>query len=132
MGTERWDLNKEIAEIYAEINRIFESFFKRTIPIFEEVAFVPQVNMFKENNNLIAEIALPGVKKEDINLSLEDKKLVISGTRIGRSDRIFYMKEFQYGNFERKIEIDFPIKEEDIRAEYNDGILKVSIPLMER
>ncbi len=132
MGIERWDLSKEIAEIHAEINRIFESFFKRTIPTFDEVAFVPQANMFEDEDNLIVEIALPGVKKEDINLSLEDKKLVISGTRIGRSDRVYYMKEFQYGNFDRKIEIDFPVKEEGIRAEYNDGILKVSIPLMER
>lgn len=131
MGIERWDLNREIAEIHAEIDRIFESFFKRVIPVFEEVAFVPQVNMFKEDSNLIVEVALPGVKKEDINLSLEDRKLIISGTRVGRSDISYYMKEFQHGNFERKIEINFPIKEEGIRAEYNDGILKISIPIME-
>lgn len=132
MSIERWDLSKEIAEIHAEIDRIFESFFKRIIPVFDEVAFIPQVNMFKENSNLIVEVALPGVKKEDINLSLEDKKLIISGTRIGRSDIVYYMKEFQYGSFERKVEIEPPIKEEGIRAEYIDGILKVSIPLMER
>lgn len=132
MSIERWDINKEIAEIHAEIDRIFDSFFKRIIPVFDEIAFVPQVNMFKDDDDLIVEVALPGVKKEDINLSLEDKKLIISGTRVGKSDIIYYMKEFQYGNFERKIEIELPIKEEGIRAEYNDGILKVSIPLMER
>lgn len=132
MSIERWDINKEIAEIHAEIDRIFESFFKRISPVFDEVAFVPQVNMFKDDDNLIVEVALPGVKKEDINLSLEDKNLIISGTRMGRSDIIYYMKEFQYGNFERKIGIELPIKEEGIRAEYNDGILKVFIPLMER
>lgn len=132
MSIERWDLSKEIAEMHAEIDRIFDSFVKRAIPIFDEIAFIPQANVFEDGNYLIVEFALPGVKKEDINLSLEGKNLIISGTRIGMLDKVYYIKEFQYGNFERKIEIELPIKEEGIRAEYNDGILKVSIPLMER
>lgn len=130
MGIERWDIGKEIAMIHAEVDRIFDSFFKRVVPAIDEevAAFIPQVNIYNENDKIIVEAALPGVKKEDIDVSLQGGKLLISGVRVGQADRNYYLKELSYGSFEREIALPEQINSEDIRAEYTDGILKVSIP----
>lgn len=130
MSIERWDILKEIDEIHAEFERIFNNFLRRIPnPIIEEklTTWSPLVNIYDDLDNIIVEIALPGVKKEDIDLSLQDRKLVVSGFRVGRSDKPYYLQEWKYGCFERKIDIPVPIESDNIRAEYTDGILTVVI-----
>lgn len=128
MSIERWDILKEIDEIHLEFERIFNNFLRRIpSPIIEEklTTWSPLVNIYDDLDNIVIEIALPGVKKEDIDLSLQDRKLVVSGFRVGRSDKLYYLQEWRYGSFERKIDIPVPIESDNIRAEYTDGILTV-------
>ncbi len=130
MSIERWDILKEIGAIHAEVDRLFTNFLKQIpSPIIEEklTTWTPLVNIYDNRENIIIEVALPGVKKEDIDLSLQDRILTISGVRIGKSDKPHYQQEWRYGNFEREIEIPVSIKTESIIAEYTDGILFISI-----
>lgn len=129
MGIERWDIWKEFAQIHREVDRIFEDFFKR-IPGAEEdeVAFIPSANVYDDGDKVVVEVALPGVKKEDIDLSLQENRLILRGVRHGRTDRHYYQQEWQYGSFEREIVITIPIKDESISAGYTDGVLTISIP----
>ncbi|MGB9595518.1 MAG: Hsp20/alpha crystallin family protein [Candidatus Poribacteria bacterium] len=135
MSIERWDIIKEIDEIHAEFERIFNNFLRRIPnPIIEEklTIWTPLVNIYDNLDEVVIEIALPGVKKEDIDLSLQDKKLIVSGFRIGRSDRPFYLQEWRYGSFEREIDIPIPIETDSIRAEYIDGVLTVKMKKQNR
>ena len=135
MNIERWDIFKEINTIHAEVDRIFQDFFRRIpSPKIEEklTVFTPPVNMYDDGDKIVIEVALPGVKKEDIDLSLQDNVLTISGVRIGKTDKPHYQQEWQYGQFEREITLPTAIKSDDIRAEYTDGILTVSMPKDEK
>ncbi len=130
MSIERWDILKEIDEIHAEFERIFNNFLRRIpSPMIEEklTSWTPLVNIYDDSNSIVIQIALPGVKKEDIDLSLQDKKLVVSGFRIGQPDRSYYLQEWKYGSFEREIDIPVPIESDNIHAEYTDGILTVTM-----
>jgi HSP20 family protein len=130
LAIEKWDILKEISTIHAEVDRIFQGFFKRIPgPILEEnlTTFIPPVNVY-DDGNIIIEVALPGVKKEDIDLSLQDNILTISGVRLGKADKPYYQQEWQYGHFEREITLPIAIKGDNISAEYKDGILTISIP----
>ena len=131
MNIERWDIFKEINTIHAEVDRIFQDFFRRIpSPKIEEklTVFTPPVNMYDDGDKIVIELALPGVKKEDIDVSLQDGILIISGVRIGKSDKPYYQQEWQYGHFEREITLPIAIKGDNISAEYKDGILTISIP----
>lgn len=131
MGIERWDIFKEITTIHAEVDRIFQDFFGRIpSPVVEEklTVFIPQVNIYDDEDKIVVEVALPGVKKEDIDVSLQDRILTISGVRIGKADKFHYQQEWQYGHFEREITLPVAIQGDDIRAEYIDGILTISMP----
>ena len=135
MNIERWDIFKEINTIHAEVDRIFQDFFRRIpSPKIEEklTVFTPPVNMYDDGDKIVIEVALPGVKKEDIDLSLQDNVLTISGVRIGKTDKPYYQQEWQYGQFEREITLPTAINSDDIRAEYTDGILTVSMPKDEK
>ena len=135
MNIERWDIFKEINTIHAEVDRIFQDFFRRIpSPKIEEklTVFTPPVNMYDDGDKIVIEVALPGVKKEDIDVSLQDGILIISGVRIGKSDKPYYQQEWQYGQFEREITLPTAINSDDIRAEYTDGILTVSMPKDEK
>jgi len=127
---ERWDMFKEIAEIHDEVDRLFQNFLKR-IPsprVYEELpAFTPPINIIDDGEKLLVQVALSGVNKEDIDLSLQEMTLTISGVRVGNSDKPHYQQEWQYGSFERKVTIPVAIKDDDIRADYTDGILTISI-----
>ena len=130
MSIERWDILKEIGAIHAEVDRLFNNFLKQIpSPTIEEklTTWTPLVNIYDDRDKIIIEVALPGVKKEDIDLSLQDGTLTISGIRIGKSDKSHYQQEWRYGNFEREIEIPVLIKTENILPEYTDGILVISI-----
>ena len=130
MSIERWDILKEIGAIHAEVDRLFSNFLKQIpSPVIEEklTTWTPLVNIYDDRDKIIVEVALPGVKKEDIDLSLQDGTLTISGVRIGKSDKSHYKQEWRYGNFETEIEIPVPIKTENILPEYTDGILVISI-----
>lgn len=129
MAVERWDMFKEIEVIHEEVDRIFQDFFRRIpSPRVEEklMSFIPPVNIYDDKNIIVIAIALPGVKKEDIDVSVQDRTLTISGVRMG-TDKPHYQQEWQYGHFERDIILPTAIKNDDIRAEYTDGILTISM-----
>jgi len=114
---ERWDITKEIAIIHEEVDRIFNNFFGKMAPdIMKTDYFTPQANIYENKDVLMIEIALPGVNKEDIDLSLQQDKLIVSGMRIGVSDVNFHQQELPYGNFEREVILPFPTTGEDIHA----------------
>jgi len=134
MEIERWDIYKEISIIHEEVDRIFQDFFRK-IPIIrsdEEItAFIPPVNMIDDEDKIFVQVALPGVKKENIELSIQNRILTVSGVRLGILDKQYYQQEWQYGNFERKIIIPVGINDNNIHADYIDGILTITIPKSE-
>ena len=99
-----------------------ETFSKMSLDVYEteEAAFI--------------EAELPGVRKEDININVEDGVLTISAEKNIEEEekgRKYFTKEIRHGSFKRAFEIPTYLNEEDIKAKFNDGILKVEIPRKE-
>ena len=83
----------------------------------------------------IIEVDLPGYEKDNINLSLKDGYLLISAkseTKEEDSEETFVKRERFYGECSRSFYIGDNIKEEDIHAEFKNGILKMEIPKLEK
>ncbi len=101
----------------------------------ENADFVPGIEITEQEDkwNICAE--LPGIKKEDISIQLEDGLLKISG-KIENKKEIkennYYYNERKYGTFSRSIEVPNEVKADEISAEYTDGVLSVNIPKHEK
>jgi HSP20 family protein len=101
-------------------------------PVFENAAFAPAIDVFQKDGRLITRIDLPGMKKEDIKVEVEDGYLAISGERkneIEEKKDTYYRCERNYGTFYRAVPLPDGVKVDDVKATFADGVLEVSVPL---
>lgn len=94
---------------------------------------VPQVNIKESNNEFTVELAAPGLKKEDFNINLEDNVLTIATEQSNKSEtknetEKFTRREFSYSAFTRSFTLPEEVKQDEISARYNDGILSIHVP----
>jgi len=95
------------------------------------VDFVPAVNTREADDAYYVEVDLPGVKKEDLSIDVNDNVLTISGERKVEEERQedeFYRVESFYGTFERSFTLPEDVEVDGIEAEARDGVLTVRIP----
>jgi len=124
-----------LSRIRNEINRIFEDPFGFVTPgasFFE--GWEPAVDIFEDHDRIFVRAELPGMKREDISVSLEGSTLTIAGERKHEEDRKdgdTYRSERYFGRFQRTITLPHAVNAEKIEANYTDGILSVTLPKSE-
>lgn len=92
---------------------------------------IPAVNVTENKNEFKVEVAAPGFKKEDFNLEIKNGYLTINGETKAeeeKKDEQFTRREFRFNSFSRSFSLPENVKETDIKARYNDGILLVTLP----
>lgn len=92
----------------------------------------PFANMHEESNQFVLDIAIPGVKKEDINIEVKGDMLKISTetkqeTQNEDQDHSFIRREFNYSSFERTFRLDETADKNKINASYEAGVLTLTI-----
>ena len=122
---------------YTESRRGFDllnTLMQTLDPVREETAisaFVPRVNTREGEYAYHVELDLPGIKKEDIEITTDDNVLTISGERKMKEEvkeDDYYKVESTYGKFSRSFTLPEKIDVENIHAESKDGVLEVVIP----
>lgn len=132
----RWSPFRELQSIQNEMNRLYESFFtngRREIGV-STFEWEPVCNIKENDESYTLEAELPGLKKEDIKVSLKDGVLTVSGERKEekeKKDKHSHIVERQYGSFCRSFILPVKVSEDKIDASFKDGILKVLLPKTE-
>lgn len=95
--------------------------------------WTPALDLYQTNDDIIAVVELPGMRKEDIELSLHDGMLTISGERKDetREDDKNARTERFVGKFRRSISLPTRVDANKVNATYKDGILTVTLPKAE-
>jgi HSP20 family protein len=121
---------KELNRIRDEIGRIFDDPFSLLAPstsFFE--GWAPTIDVYEDKDSVIVKAALPGMKKEDIEISLEGSTLTISGERKQEEEKNegeTYRSERYFGRFQRSLTLPTAVDPDKIQASYKDGVLTVS------
>ncbi|MFL6542853.1 MAG: Hsp20/alpha crystallin family protein [Chthoniobacterales bacterium] len=130
-----WPALDRWSTLRGELDSLFEmplwSGFGRQSQLFS--AWTPALDVYQNNDNVVAMIELAGMKKEDIEISLHDGMLTISGERKGESaqdDKAERSERF-IGKFRRSITLPTRIDANKVSANYKDGILTVTLPKAE-
>lgn len=95
---------------------------------------IPAVNIQENEQGYHLELAVPGLKKEDIKVKFDDGMLSISAEQKHENEEStenYTRREFSYQNFKRSFQLPEIANEENIAAKYEDGILKIDIPKKE-
>jgi len=90
---------------------------------------VPSVNSLENNDSFEIDLAVPGMKKEDFTIELNDKVLVISSeTSNSMENDKMRLNEFNFSSFQRSFRVPDSVDQDKIKANYKNGILKIKLP----
>ena len=90
---------------------------------------VPSVNSIESDDSFEIDLAVPGMKKDDFTIQLNDKVLVISSENTNSVDNAnMRLNEFNYSSFQRSFRVPETVELEKIKANYKNGILKIKLP----
>lgn len=133
--TRRWGTWGDLLSLQDEMNRLFEAGMGST-PRAGLLGsdYVPPVDVVRENDSIRVKVDLPGLKKEDVDLTVINDRLIIRGEKKEESKsegkNVHRLERF-YGSFERVIDLPNQIDAEKITATFNDGVLEIAAPLRE-
>ena len=139
MAISRWDPLSDLLGIQRDLSDLFQRTFGET-PVASGNAtnrrrsvasFVPPIDLFGREGNLVVRAELPGVKPEDVDVTFHNGVLTLRGERKHESkidDGSYYRMESSYGSFQRQIQLPETVAADDISANYTDGVLEIVIP----
>lgn len=131
MNIVRYDPFRDLRSLQDEMNRLFSSTFSRGSD--EQMfggAWTPSVDIYENKDNIVLEAELPGMKPEDVHISIENNVLTISGERKfekkSEGDN-FHRVERGYGSFTRSFTLPPTVSSENATAEFENGILHLTL-----
>ncbi len=130
-----WPTFDRLANLRDELDQFFESPlapFAQTASLLS--GWTPTIDMYEDKDNFIVKAELPGMKREDIEISLHEGALSLSGERRQEErheDAETYREERFVGKFHRSIALPKPVAAERVKAHYKDGVLTVTLPKTE-
>ncbi|MBL8013990.1 MAG: Hsp20/alpha crystallin family protein [Candidatus Omnitrophica bacterium] len=95
----------------------------------------PAIDVAEDKESFILKADLPGLKKEDIHVGVEDGVLTIQGERKSETDQKekgYHRVERSYGRFVRSLNLGTAVDESKIKANYKDGVLEITVPKAEK
>jgi HSP20 family protein len=124
----RWDPFREMAALQNDMGRFFNLFREGNGQA--QQSWVPALDVWETENDVVYAFDLPGIPEDKISVELEDGTLSVSAERERRqevSDDRFYRFERRHGSFQRTIGLPDGVKEEDVSADYKNGVLEVHV-----
>ena len=120
----------------SEVNRMFDDVLgnlarrPRAQQGTEVTEWAPAIDVVTEDGNLVVRAELPGVKQEDVDITLHNNVLTVSGERKAEQEEErggYYVRERRYGSFSRSLTVPEGVDESKIHARYENGVLEVTV-----
>ena len=133
--TARWDPFRQLSSLHNEIDRLFEAPLSALTAGLQPFTsgWSPALDLHEDKDNFTVRAELPGMKKEEIEISLHDGVLSISGERkeVKHDDSGVHRSERFVGRFQRTLALPSAVDADKVKATYEDGILTVTLPKSE-
>lgn len=127
----KWDPFRELISLRDDMDRLFNTFFGRYSTEETEGLWMPLLDIEEDGENFIVKAELPGLKKEEIKISVRGNLLTITGERKQEEEtknKTYHRVERQYGKFSRTISLPSEVDVNKIKAVYKDGVLHITLP----
>ncbi|MBN1756210.1 Hsp20/alpha crystallin family protein [bacterium] len=132
MALVRWKPLPSFWNMPQSVEKFFDDFLEDK---GAEKIWAPEVDIYENEDTLNVEVEVPGIQKEDINISVSNNVLTISGKKElekEEKDRNYHRVERTYGEFRRTFTLPSGMDTEKIKASYKSGVLKVTLPKEEK
>lgn len=132
---ERYDPFRQMMSLRQMMDRLFEDAFVMPREGQSEGAEHATLDVYEEGNNLIVEASLPGMKPEDVDVSIEGGMLTIRGETKAdeeRKDRNYLIREHRRGSFARSVRLPDNVDTDKVQANFDNGVLRLVFPKSEQ
>ena len=124
------DLQSEVERVFHQFRHLTPTSFgdSKTLPEFSKL--LPRMNVAETDNQYEIEVELPGVKQDDVNVTVQNQTLTIEGHKKQESKeekKDYRIVERSEGSFKRVIPLGFDLEDKDVDAKFKDGVLTIAV-----
>jgi HSP20 family protein len=128
----KWEPKRNMFNVFDDVEKMINQAFGHSILNKEITSHVqPLLDVYETDNTIVASLDLPGVEKKDVEVSVSNGFLTISGERKNISSEGRIWQETSFGTFKRTFELTEAVVEDKIKAQFKNGVLKISLPKAE-
>jgi HSP20 family protein len=128
----RWDPFAEFVSLRQAMDKLFEESFVRPLWRESERVHRPPLDIYTTDENIVIVMSLPGVKPEDVDVTVEGDTVTIRGEFKPSADKVEYaVQERPVGPFRRVVNLNVPVDASKAEASFKDGVLTLTLPKAE-
>jgi HSP20 family protein len=130
----KWNPSRDVFNLRNHFTGMFDDFFyPRRRAAYEDGMqnWNPAVDIYEEENEIVIQAEMPGVSKDGISVDVKGRVLSFRGERSTDNEvneDKYFRRERVYGQYERAFTLPAEVDPEKVKAEYNDGVLKILVP----
>jgi len=126
----RWDPFRELNVLQDRMSRLFQDYAPRGEQDLTTGNFVPPVDIYEDEHSVTLKVEVPGLDPKDVDVQVENHTLTIKGERKfekEEKEENFHRIERRYGSFVRSFTLPSTVDTDNIKADYENGVLKVQL-----
>ena len=133
----RWEPFRKTRRMHDMIDRIMDEAFLDISRLDEPMSGIVPIDIYQTDKDVVVKATMPGVKPEDINISITGETLTLEGEvkeefEFGDEKGVrFYVRERRYGNYYRSLTLPTMVEADKASAEFENGILMLTLPKVE-
>ena len=131
----RWEPVREMMTLREAMDRLFDDAFTHPVGwAGNGGSSVPAIDLYQNDNEVIVKAALPGIKADDVQISVHGDVLTLRGElkqETEQKETTYYIHEQRFGSFERSVSLPTDVQTDKARADFENGILTVTLPKAE-
>ncbi|MBI5964849.1 MAG: Hsp20/alpha crystallin family protein [Chloroflexi bacterium] len=130
----RWEPAREMMTLRDAMDRLFDDAFTRPLRLNNGHMSMLAVDMYQTDNEIVVKAAIPGVKTEDVQINVTGEVLTIKGETREKEEvkeKAYHLREQNWGMFERSIALPTDVIADKAKAEFESGILTITLPKAE-
>lgn len=130
----RWEPAREMMTLREAMDRLFDDAFTRPVNLRDGGWSAPAVDMYQTDDEVVVRAALPGFKADEVQINVTGDVLTLRGEvkqEEEKNDKAWHIREHRWGSFERSIALPTDVKADKAVADFENGILTITLPKAE-
>jgi HSP20 family protein len=128
----RWEPEREMMTLREAMSHLFDEAF--TPMSMMRTMGAPSVDLYQTDDDIVVRASLPGMKADDVQISITGDILTVKGEfkeKQDKKEKSYHLREHRYGSFERTLSLPGLVESDKAHADFEDGILTITLPKSE-
>jgi HSP20 family protein len=128
----RWEPVREMMTLREAMDRLFDDAFTSPLSIRDGWSSMPAIDMYQTDDEIVVKAVLPGMKADEVQINVTGDMLTLRGEMKHEEERAWHIREHRFGHFERSIPLPTQVTSDQAKAEFENGILTITLPKAEK